>query len=57
LDEKYTFNMIIKRRRLSDCISLVENFPVVGIANPRQVGKTFFVNLPREHLTRESIYL
>jgi len=49
--------MIIKRRSLSDCINLIENFPALGIVGPRQVGKTFLVNLLREHLTKESIYL
>jgi predicted AAA+ superfamily ATPase len=49
--------MIIERKTISSCIQLVGNFPVVGIVGPRQVGKTFMVNLLRKQLTKESIYL
>jgi predicted AAA+ superfamily ATPase len=49
--------MIFNRKSLSACIQLVGNFPVVGIVGPRQVGKTFMVNLLRTNLAKESIYL
>lgn len=49
--------MIIPRKAILSSLNLIHDFPVVGIVGPRQVGKTFMVNLLREHLTKQTIYL
>ena len=49
--------MILPRKAIFSSLNLINDFPVVGIVGPRQVGKTFMVNLLREQLTKQTIYL
>lgn len=49
--------MQIVRKSLDECTQLISNFPVVGIVGPRQVGKTYLVNLLKKKLIKETIYL
>ena len=49
--------MQIERKSYDECALLVSEFPVVGIVGPRQVGKTYLVNLLQTKLSKESIYL
>jgi uncharacterized protein len=49
--------MIIQRNAMTDLIRLVDNFPVVAIVGPRQVGKTFLVKQFKKGLEKDSVYL
>jgi predicted AAA+ superfamily ATPase len=49
--------MIIQRNAMTDLVRLVDNFPVVGVVGPRQVGKTFLVKQLMDRLEKESVYL
>lgn len=49
--------MIIERKALAELVRLVENFPVVGVVGPRQVGKTFLVKLLMDKLAKDPVYL
>jgi predicted AAA+ superfamily ATPase len=49
--------MYIQRKVTSELIKLIDQFPVVGIIGPRQVGKTTLVKNLIDHINKECIYL
>ena len=49
--------MYIQRIIKSDVLELIENFPIIGIIGPRQVGKTTFVKELISQINKESVYL
>ena len=49
--------MYIKRLVTSELIKLIDQFPVVGIIGPRQVGKTTLAKKLIERINKECIYL
>jgi predicted AAA+ superfamily ATPase len=49
--------MIIGRYIEKEFLELIEDFPVVCIIGPRQVGKTFFIKSIRDRLPGKSVYL
>ena len=49
--------MYIQRKCTSELIALIEQFPVVGIIGPRQVGKTTLAKQLITSISKECIYL
>lgn len=49
--------MYIQRKVTSELIELIDQFPVVGIIGPRQVGKTTLAKYLIDRINKECIYL
>lgn len=49
--------MYIHRKIITELIGLINQFPVVGIIGPRQVGKTTLAKHLIDHINKECIYL
>lgn len=49
--------MYIQRKIKTELIKLIDQFPVVGIIGPRQVGKTTLAKHLMSHINNECIYL
>jgi len=49
--------MYIHRKITTELIGLINQFPVVGIIGPRQVGKTTLAKYLIDHIKKECIYL